>query len=82
MDLKKLLVFGVIAYVGYEWLKVNSPSTLASLGLSGYPGAMEIPGGMGRVYLSGMGTIGQGYNINEQKMGDASNYELATKLLM
>lgn len=38
--------------------------------------------GMGRVYLSGFGTIGQGYGINETYAGDASFYEMVPKYVM
>lgn len=41
--------------------------------------------GLGRVYLSGMGSlgmIGAGYGINETFGGDASRYEMARKYVM
>ena len=47
-----------------------------------HPGTIP---GLGRVYNgmgSGMGTIGEGYNINEQVGGDASRYEQAAKFVM
>lgn len=75
MSLGKMALYGIGAYLLYEYLKLNNPTVLTSIGLSG-------SSGMGRVYLSGMRTIGQGYNINSQTGGDASHYEKATKFLM
>ena len=64
-----MLLLGVGAYLLYQYAQ-------------SHPGTIP---GMGRVYLSGMGgmgTIGEGYNINEQVGGDASRSEQATKLVM
>ncbi len=66
-----MLLLGVGAYLLYEYAKAH-------------PGTIP---GLGRVYLSGMGglgmgTIGEGYNINEQVGGDASRYEQAAKFVM
>ena len=66
MNTTTMLLLGVGAYFLYEYAKAH-------------PGTIP---GLGRVYLSGMGTIGQGYNINEQTGGDASRYEQAAKFNM
>ena len=57
MNTTTMLLLGVGAYLLYQYAQ-------------SHPGTIP---GMGRVYLSGMGTIGQGYNINEQVGGDASS---------
>lgn len=71
MNTTTMLLLGVGAFLLYEFTK-------------SHPGTIP---GLGRVYLSGMGgqgmgTIGQGYNINEQHAGDASRYEQAAKFVM
>ena len=65
MNTTTMLLLGVGAYLLYQFAQ-------------SHPGTIP---GMGRVYLSGrMGTIGQGYNINEQMVG-MRRYEQAAKFV-
>lgn len=78
MKTSQMIWLAVGAFLLYEMSKTNNPAGLfSSLGL----GRVYLSG-MGQNGMSGLGTIGQGYNINEQHAGDASRYEQAAKFTM